>query len=69
MLKTDIFFPKEPSAILSDSLSFLPFKSQINSTGKSPIDMLHWTLFDSPICEGSSPKVKGRIFGKTIVQK
>lgn len=41
----------------------ISFKYQRILIGKSPDDTEHWMLVESPEFDGSSPNVKGRIFG------
>lgn len=65
MANTEIFFPKEPTVTPSTFATGLPFESQENRTGISPTTMLHCTFVESCRNEGSSPKEKCRIFGRT----
>lgn len=53
-----------PSIVSADLL----FNNQENFTGRSPKEMLHWTVVDSPKEAGSSPKEKGSNFGKTVIR-
>lgn len=65
MLRTDVFFPKEPTTT-PFTLEIGPsFKIQENEIGMSPDETLHWTVVESPRYWGSSPKENGRSFGTT----
>lgn len=50
-----------PSTFCAVSL----FNNQENLTGRSPKEILHWTVVDSPKEAGSSPKEKGSSLGNT----
>lgn len=67
MTKDDVFFPIVDIVILlSSSISF-SFKYHVNMTGVSPDKRPHCTLAESPIWNGSSPKVKWTSLGRTVV--
>lgn len=58
--------PSLTVVIPGTSFTGRPFKSHLNSMGKSPDVTKHATLAESAKLDGSFPKSKGAIFGGTI---
>lgn len=65
MDKTEVFLPTVTMLIPGVFSAASLFNNQENLTGKSPKEILHWTVVDSPKDAGSSPKEKGSNFGNT----